>query len=90
VEGAVGELADDDFGDAVADPDDEGHDVSVRVMLVVRVVDVTVLPVVKDDAGKVEWIFSVDSSSVRAHQHAAGARKKGMRDRLGRGPRRQR
>ena len=34
--------------------------------------------VVKDDAvGKVEWVFSVDSSSVRAHQHAAGARKKG-------------
>ena len=39
--------------------------------------------VVKDDAvGKVEWVFSVDSSSVRAHQHAAGARKKG-----GAGPR---
>jgi transposase len=34
--------------------------------------------VVKDDSvGKVEWIFSVDSSVVRAHQHAAGARKKG-------------
>ena len=34
--------------------------------------------VVKDDAvGNVEWVFSVDSSSVRAHQHAAGARKKG-------------
>lgn len=34
--------------------------------------------VVKDDAvGRVEWVFSVDSSSVRAHQHAAGARKKG-------------
>jgi transposase len=34
--------------------------------------------VVKDDAvGKVEWTFSVDSSVVRAHQHAAGARKKG-------------
>lgn len=34
--------------------------------------------VVKDDAvGDVEWVFSVDSSSVRAHQHAAGARKKG-------------
>src|ERR671927_1022843 len=34
--------------------------------------------VVKDDAvGNVEWIISVDSSVVRAHQHAAGARKKG-------------
>jgi transposase len=34
--------------------------------------------VVKDDAiGRVEWVFSVDSSVVRAHQHAAGARKKG-------------
>lgn len=34
--------------------------------------------VVKDDAvGKVEWVFSIDSSSVRAHQHAAGARKRG-------------
>jgi transposase len=34
--------------------------------------------IVKDDAvGRVEWIFSVDSTSVRAHQHAAGARKKG-------------
>ena len=34
--------------------------------------------IVKDDAvGVVEWTFSIDSSSVRAHQHAAGARKKG-------------
>ena len=34
--------------------------------------------IVKDDAvGRVEWVFSVDSSAVRAHQHAAGARKKG-------------
>jgi transposase len=34
--------------------------------------------IVKDDAvGVVGWTFSVDSSSVRAHQHAAGARKKG-------------
>ena len=34
--------------------------------------------VVKDDAaGEVEWVFSVDSTSIRAHQHAAGARKKG-------------
>ena len=30
--------------------------------------------IVKDDAvGNVEWTFSIDSSSVRAHQHAAGA-----------------
>ncbi len=34
--------------------------------------------VVKDDSvGAVEWTISVDSSHVRAHQHAAGARKKG-------------
>jgi transposase len=33
---------------------------------------------VKDDAvGNVEWTFSIDSSIARAHQHAAGARKKG-------------
>ncbi|MBU3868302.1 IS5 family transposase [Streptomyces sp. 4503] len=29
------------------------------------------------DAGELEWVFSIDSSVVRAHQHAAGARKKG-------------
>lgn len=34
--------------------------------------------IVKDDSvGDVEWVISVDSSVVRAHQHAAGARKKG-------------
>ena len=34
--------------------------------------------VVKDDAtGDLERVLSVDSTSVRAHQHAAGARKKG-------------
>ncbi|WP_433734432.1 IS5 family transposase [Nocardia sp. CA-129566] len=34
--------------------------------------------IVKDDSiGEVEWILSVDSTVVRAHQHAAGARKKG-------------
>jgi transposase len=34
--------------------------------------------IVKDDAvGAVEWVISVDSSVVRAHQHFAGARKKG-------------
>ncbi|MDG4820523.1 IS5 family transposase [Asanoa sp. WMMD1127] len=32
---------------------------------------------VYDDGQPVEWIISVDSSVVRAHQHAAGARKKG-------------
>jgi len=34
--------------------------------------------IVKDDSvGEVEWVISVDSSVVRAHQHAGGARKKG-------------
>ena len=34
--------------------------------------------IVKDDAvGDVEWIISIDSTVVRAHQHSAGARKKG-------------
>jgi transposase len=34
--------------------------------------------IVKDDAvGDVEWVISVDSTVVRAHQHAAGARGKG-------------
>ena len=34
--------------------------------------------IVKDDSvGEVEWVISVDSSVVGAHQHAAGARKKG-------------
>lgn len=37
--------------------------------------------VVKDDAvGNVEWTLSIDSSAVRAHQHAVGARKKGGPD----------
>src|SRR3954463_8055206 len=30
-----------------------------------------------DDGQPVDWIVSVDSSVVRAHQHSAGARKKG-------------
>lgn len=30
-----------------------------------------------DAAGDIEWVVSVDSSIVRAHQHAAGARKGG-------------
>jgi transposase len=34
--------------------------------------------IVKDDSvGTVEWSFSIDSTSVLAHQHCAGARKKG-------------
>jgi transposase len=33
--------------------------------------------VTKDDSiGEVEFVISIDSSNVRAHQHAAGARKK--------------
>ena len=37
---------------------------------------------VRDDAvGRVEWTVSVDSTVNRAHQHAAGARKKGVRTR---------
>ncbi|KUN16761.1 transposase [Streptomyces corchorusii] len=37
---------------------------------------------VRDDAvGAVEWTVSVDSTINRAHQHAAGARKKGHRRR---------
>nr|WP_234323394.1 IS5 family transposase [Streptomyces bikiniensis] len=33
-----------------------------------------------DAAGDIEWLVSVDSTIVRAHQHAAGARKGGLRD----------
>ncbi|WP_253836688.1 IS5 family transposase [Promicromonospora thailandica] len=34
--------------------------------------------IVKDDSiGTLEWTFSVDSTNVWAHQHAAGARKRG-------------
>ncbi|KOU67456.1 transposase [Streptomyces sp. WM4235] len=31
----------------------------------------------KDAAGDIDWLVSVDSTVARAHQHAAGARKKG-------------
>ncbi|MFQ6198648.1 transposase [Streptomyces sp. NPDC000405] len=31
----------------------------------------------RDAAGDIEWLVSVDSTVVRAHQHAAGARKGG-------------
>ena len=34
---------------------------------------------VHSDGAPVEWTVHVDSSSVRAHQHSAGARKKGPR-----------
>ncbi|MEU2049004.1 IS5 family transposase [Streptomyces diastaticus] len=33
-----------------------------------------------DAAGDIDWLVSVDSTVVRAHQHAAGARKGGLRD----------
>jgi transposase len=32
----------------------------------------------KDAAGDIDWLVSVDSTITRAHQHAAGARKKGQ------------
>lgn len=38
--------------------------------------------IVKDDAvGDVEWVISIDSTVDWAHQHAAGARKKGLHTR---------
>ncbi|MFI5740735.1 IS5 family transposase [Streptomyces anulatus] len=33
-----------------------------------------------DAAGDIEWLVSVDSTIVRAHQHAAGAPRRGLRD----------
>nr|WP_255421033.1 IS5 family transposase [Micromonospora sp. M71_S20] len=38
----------------------------------------TALQVLADVAGRVTWDVSVDSTSARAHQHAAGARKRGI------------
>ncbi|GGR87136.1 transposase [Micromonospora fulviviridis] len=35
---------------------------------------------VHDDGTPVQWTISIDSSTVRAHQHAAGARNKGLPD----------
>ncbi|GAA0418308.1 hypothetical protein GCM10010357_44560 [Streptomyces luteireticuli] len=35
-----------------------------------------------DAAGDIDWVASVDSTIVRAHQHAAGARKGGSATRL--------
>ncbi|MGW9437052.1 IS5 family transposase [Streptomyces sp. NPDC055607] len=32
----------------------------------------------RDGAGDIDWLVSVDSTVARAHQHAAGARKKGL------------
>lgn len=37
----------------------------------------------KDAAGDVDWLVSVDSTITRAHQHAAGARKRGWSRRNG-------
>lgn len=37
----------------------------------------TALQALADDAGRIVWDVSVDSSIARAHQHAAGARKRG-------------
>lgn len=39
-----------------------------------------------DAAGAVDWMVSVDSTIVRAHQHAAGARKGGSAARGSGGP----
>lgn len=43
-----------------------------------------------DAVGEVEWEVSIDSTSIRAHQHAAGARKQPAKadERKGRRPRR--
>ncbi|WP_159073595.1 IS5 family transposase [Streptomyces sp. RTd22] len=37
-----------------------------------------------DAEGNLDWVIAVDSTIVRAHQHAAGARQKGPRRRAGR------
>ncbi|GGZ40839.1 hypothetical protein [Streptomyces bluensis] len=41
------------------------------------------LQVKADAAGEIEWEVSVDSTVCRAHQHAAGARQKGLVIRAG-------
>lgn len=47
-----------------------------------RLDDRTVLNGIKADAaGDIDWLVSVDCTIVRAHQHAAGARKGGPRTR---------
>ncbi|MFI6423152.1 IS5 family transposase [Streptomyces sp. NPDC050842] len=43
----------------------------------------TALPAQADDEGDLDWVVAVDSTSVRAHQHAAGARQKGPGQRAG-------
>lgn len=42
------------------------------------------LQVQADAAGHIEWEVSIDSTACRAHQHAAGARKRGLPVRAGR------
>jgi hypothetical protein len=37
-----------------------------------------VLQALADAAGRITWDVSVDSTIARAHQHAAGARKRGI------------
>jgi transposase len=44
------------------------------------------LQVTADAEGFIEWEVSVDSTVVRAHQHAAGARRRGLVVRAGRIP----
>ncbi|WP_416905577.1 IS5 family transposase [Micromonospora echinospora] len=44
----------------------------------------TVLQALADAAGQITWDVSVDSTSARAHQHAAGARKRGSAGRSAR------
>ncbi len=39
----------------------------------------TALPAQADAEGGLDWVVAVDSTVVRAHQHAAGAREKGPR-----------
>lgn len=39
----------------------------------------TALPTRADADEDLDWVVTVDSATVRAHQHAAGARKKGPR-----------
>ena len=39
---------------------------------------VTALQAIADAAGRIVWDVSVDSTVARAHQHAAGARKRGI------------
>lgn len=38
----------------------------------------TTLQAIADAAGRIVWDVSVDSTTARAHQHAAGARKRGI------------